>query len=315
APRPPRRAAALAPRQTRGEGLPRQARALGGVRRLLRPERGVLRRGARPRPAAARARRGQGRPHRHSDDAARAAARHALRLAPGGGRAVGPRDRRGRPRAAQALRDVPRLVLEARAPAHVGDERLQRLGRLARGARAPAAAALRGLRSGVGEGAHQPRGDRQHAARHGGARAGRARSRARLRAGAGAGAAPQAPAARPHRRRLPPASDGPRRRRRGGLTPRYRGAIRSAPSSRIVSPLSIGFSMIDVAICAYSPGSPSRWGNGIELPSASRASSGSSASSGVSNRPGAIVMTRMPYWARSRAAGTVMPTMPPFEAE
>ena len=196
APRPPRRAAALAPRQARGQGLPRQARALGGVRRLLRPERGVLRRGARPRPAAARARRRQGRPHRDPDDAARAAARHALRLAPGGGRAVGARDRRGRPRAAQALRDVPRVVLEARAPAHVGDERLQRLGRLARGARAAAAAALRGLRRGVGEGAHDAGGDRQHAARHGGARAGRARGRA-------VEAAPE-PEPGPRRKRLQP---------------------------------------------------------------------------------------------------------------
>ena len=41
----------------------------------------------------------------------------------------------------------------------------------------------------------------------------------------------------------------------------------------------------------------------------------SASKGGVSNRPGAIVMTRMPYWARSRAAGTVMPTMPPLDAE
>ena len=99
------------------------------------------------------------------------------------------------------------------------------------------------------------------------AEVGPSRSRSRSR---GASAS-----ARPRRRRLPPAPDGPRRGRRGRLTPRYRGAIRSAPSSRIVSPLSIGFSTIDVASCAYSPGRPSRCGNGIELPSASRASSGS----------------------------------------
>ena len=36
---------------------------------------------------------------------------------------------------------------------------------------------------------------------------------------------------------------------------------------------------------------------------------------GVSKMPGAIVHTRMPSSARSRAIGSVMPTMPPFEAE
>ena len=48
-------------------------------------------------------------------------------------------------------------------------------------------------------------------------------------------------------------------------------------------------------------------GRGSAAPSASRASSGSAASSGVSNRPGAIVQTRMPSRARSRAAGSVRP--------
>ena len=38
-------------------------------------------------------------------------------------------------------------------------------------------------------------------------------------------------------------------------------------------------------------------------------------SSGVSNVPGAIVHTRMPPRARSRAAGSVMPTIAPFDAE
>ena len=52
----------------------------------------------------------------------------------------------------------------------------------------------------------------------------------------------------------------------------------------------------------------------MPAPSAWRASSGSAASSGVSNRPGAIVITRTPRPAMSRAAGRVMPTMPPFEA-
>ena len=46
-----------------------------------------------------------------------------------------------------------------------------------------------------------------------------------------------------------------------------------------------------------------------------RVSSGRPASSGVSNRPGAIVITRMPDEARSRAAGSVMPTIPPLDAE
>ena len=44
------------------------------------------------------------------------------------------------------------------------------------------------------------------------------------------------------------------------------------------------------------------------------ASSGSAASSGVSKRPGAIVDHPDPAPARSRAAGRVSPTMPPFEA-
>ena len=37
--------------------------------------------------------------------------------------------------------------------------------------------------------------------------------------------------------------------------------------------------------------------------------------SGVKNSPGAIVLTRTLCWARSRAAGKVNPTTPPFEAE
>ena len=42
--------------------------------------------------------------------------------------------------------------------------------------------------------------------------------------------------------------------------------------------------------------------------------SGSERSSGVANRPGAMVHTRMPCCARSRAIGSVMPTTPPLEA-
>ena len=36
--------------------------------------------------------------------------------------------------------------------------------------------------------------------------------------------------------------------------------------------------------------------------------------SGVLNSPGAMVHTRMPCCARSRAMGSVMPTTPPFDA-
>ena len=90
--------------------------------------------------------------------------------------------------------------------------------------------------------------------------------------------------------------------------------MRIAPSSRIVSPLSIGLSMIERAILAYSDGSPSRLGNGTCAPSERCASSGREASSGVRNRPGAMVHTRMPERANSRAMGMVMPTIPPLEA-
>ena len=57
------------------------------------------------------------------------------------------------------------------------------------------------------------------------------------------------------------------------------------------SPLSIGLPAIAATRSANSAGRPSRLGNGIVLPSASRAGSGSAASSGVSNRPGAIALT------------------------
>ena len=51
------------------------------------------------------------------------------------------------------------------------------------------------------------------------------------------------------------------------------------------------------------------------LPSALRASCGSLLSNGVSNVPGAIAHTRTPTDERSRAAGKVMLTIAPFEAE
>jgi hypothetical protein len=51
------------------------------------------------------------------------------------------------------------------------------------------------------------------------------------------------------------------------------------------------------------------------LPSDARAASGKPATIGVSKMPGAIVQTRMPSSARSRAIGSVMPTTPPLDAE
>src|SRR5258705_160171 len=80
-----------------------------------------------------------------------------------------------------------------------------------------------------------------------------------------------------------------------------RGCMRMAPSRRITSPLSIGFSMMWAARAAYSTGRPSRGGKGTCLPSESRAGSGRPASMGVSKRPGAMVMTPMASSARERA--------------
>src|SRR5438132_40410 len=115
----------------------------------------------------------------------------------------------------------------------------------------------------------------------------------------------RAPAAPPDPRAAP---------RRGGPRPGQRGCIRIAPSRRIVSPFSMAFSMISRASAAYSAGRPRRLGNGTCLASEARTGSGSDARSGVSKRPGAIVTTRMPSSARSRATGSVRPTMPPLDA-
>src|SRR6476619_2827980 len=104
--------------------------------------------------------------------------------------------------------------------------------------------------------------------------------------------------------------------RLGELRPyRHRGAILIAPSSRMTSPLSIGFSTMCTASAPYSSGSPRRAGWGTCLPSEACASSGSEPSSGVLNRPGAMVTTRIRSRDRSRAIGRVMPTTPPLEAE
>ena len=83
----------------------------------------------------------------------------------------------------------------------------------------------------------------------------------------------------------------------------------------MVSPFSMTFSMMWTASAAYSAGCPSLGGKGTCLPSEIRAGSGRVAIMGVSNSPGAMVQTRMPSSARSRAMGSVMPTTPPFEAE
>src|SRR3546814_4832184 len=74
---------------------------------------------------------------------------------------------------------------------------------------------------------------------------------------------------------------------------RHFGDIRIAPSRRMVSPLSIGFCKMLSTISANSSGLPSRLGNGTCLPSEFCASCGSDSNSGVRNRPGAIVITRM----------------------
>src|SRR3954462_6480943 len=95
----------------------------------------------------------------------------------------------------------------------------------------------------------------------------------------------------------------------------YFGAMRSEASSRTTSPLRYGLSIMCSASEAYSSGAPSRCGNGIAEARLSCAACGNAPSSGVRNRPGAMVSTRMPNCASSRAIGSVMPTMPPFDAE
>src|SRR5882757_7468295 len=95
----------------------------------------------------------------------------------------------------------------------------------------------------------------------------------------------------------------------------YFGAMRSEASSRTTSPFRYGLSIMCSASEAYSSGAPSRCGNGMADARLSCAACGNAPSNGVRNRPGAIVSTRIPNCASSRAIGSVMPTMPPFEAE
>src|SRR5258707_10950831 len=72
----------------------------------------------------------------------------------------------------------------------------------------------------------------------------------------------------------------------------HRGVIRLAPSRRTTSPLSIWFSIIASARCAYSSGRPNRDGCGTPSSRAVRTLSGSRFRIGVSKIPGAIVATR-----------------------
>src|SRR5690606_35056026 len=78
-----------------------------------------------------------------------------------------------------------------------------------------------------------------------------------------------------------------------------RGAMRSAPSRRMVSPLSMALPMMCWASCAYSSGLPSRAGCGTDAASVLRASADTRASMGVSKMPGAMVQTRIALLARS----------------
>ena len=96
----------------------------------------------------------------------------------------------------------------------------------------------------------------------------------------------------------------------------YFGGIRSAPSRRIVSPFSIGFStIVGGELARTPPGVPSRDGNGMPAPSASRCLLGQR---GEQRRVEEARRDRHDAdrrgEARSRAAGSVSPTIPPFEA-
>src|SRR5690554_761775 len=96
--------------------------------------------------------------------------------------------------------------------------------------------------------------------------------------------------------------------------PPQRAAMRSAPSRRITSPFSMGFSMIWRTSAAYSCGSPRRGGKGTSRARESRTTCDIPAIIGVSKMPGAMVITRIPWRASSRAIGRVMLTTPPLEA-
>ena len=86
------------------------------------------------------------------------------------------------------------------------------------------------------------------------------------------------------------------------------------PAARDLAQFGIRVVAIASTSRAYSSGRPSRDGCGTPAASATRNSSVMPASMGVSMMPGAIATTRIPNWARSRAAGRVSPTTPPFDA-
>src|SRR5690606_24918349 len=93
------------------------------------------------------------------------------------------------------------------------------------------------------------------------------------------------------------------------------GASRTAPSSRMVSPLRERLPRMYCTRSADTSAPPSRAGKGIEADSDFCTSSGIPSTIGVQKMPGATVLTRMPKRASSRAIGRVMATTPPLEAE
>ena len=99
-----------------------------------------------------------------------------------------------------------------------------------------------------------------------------------------------------------------------GANLRYFGANRWPASSRIVPPLSIGLSMIASASLAYSSGRPIRRGNAASFTSTSLKSSGMPAVMPVSNRLGAIALTRIPSEPRSRAIVSDIAATAAFDA-
>ncbi len=93
-----------------------------------------------------------------------------------------------------------------------------------------------------------------------------------------------------------------------------RGAMRSAPSSRITSPFRYPFLTQCRTSSANSAGWPSRLGNGTDAARLACVSEGKESRSGVCIMPGAIVRTRIPNCESSRAAGMVRETIPPLDA-
>ena len=87
--------------------------------------------------------------------------------------------------------------------------------------------------------------------------------------------------------------------------------MRSAPSRRMTSPLSIGLSTMCATSAAYSSGRPSRLGCGTCAPRP-LGRLGQSGHIGVRINPGAMVITRMALSARSRAALKVNDQRPPW---